>query len=97
MSFITKSRIKMQNGGMKQQKPPKVVHKPRPKIPMGELSDDLAEHLHNISHGGLMRKVTPPHIEVQLLKQGYIRRAVGGLMPTESGFKALMLREKEKK
>lgn len=97
MSFTTKSRIKMQNSGSKQKKPPKVVHKTKPRAIIDKLSDDHAEHLHNISHGGLMRKVTPTHIEVELLKHGYIRRAVGGLMPTEVGFKALMLWQKGKK
>lgn len=97
MSFTTKSRIKMQNGGTKQQKPPKVVYKTKPRSIIDKLGDDHAEHLHNITHGGLMRKVTPAHVEVQLLKQGYIRKAVGGLIPTEAGFKALMAWESSKK
>lgn len=97
MSFITKSRIKMQNGSMsKHDKPPQVVHKPKPKL-AAKLGKEEAEHLHNIMYGGLMRKVTPAHIEAQLIKQGHIRRAVGGLMPTEAGFKALTMWEKSTK
>lgn len=59
------------------------------------LSDEHAEHLNNILTGGLMRKVTPEHIEKEFLQSGYARKAVGGLMPTETGYKAFMMWQKE--
>ncbi len=45
------------------------------------------EHFDNILNGGLMRKVTPAHVEAKFLQAGYARKAVGGLMPTEIGYK----------
>ena len=64
---------------------PHVVYKP--KSPLDRLSDDHAKHLDNIINGGLTRTVTPPDIEHELLQAGYARKAVGGLMPTEHGYK----------
>jgi len=55
-----------------------------------DLTSDEAVELENIYSGGLMRKITPPHIEQQFLESGYVRRAVGGLMPTKAGHEALM-------
>lgn len=54
-----------------------------------QLGDDDIEHLQNIVFGGLMRKVTPPEIEAKLLKTGHIRRAVGGLVPTNAAYQAV--------
>jgi len=86
MSFTTKSRIKMQQGnGFK--KAPEVVYKPKP--PVAKLSAEEAAHLHNIAYGGLMRTVTPEHISETLLKQGYIRNAVGGTVATDAGHRLL--------
>lgn len=53
------------------------------------LSDEEMAHLHNIAFGGLMRTTTPSHIEESLVKSGYARKAVGGLMPTEATHKLL--------
>ena len=55
-----------------------------------DLTSDEAAELENIYSGGLMRKVTPQNIEQQFLESGYIRRAVGGLVPTKAGHEALM-------
>lgn len=95
MSFTTKSRIKMQSGsGFKPIKKPEipVIYKPKSKIEL--LNIEQAGHLNNIINGGLMRKVTPAHIEAQFLKEGYIRKAVGGLMITDAGHHAFMLWQK---
>lgn len=51
-----------------------------------------AEHikeLENVTHGGLMRKVTPEHIASALIEQGYIQKAVGGYVATQAGHIAL--------
>lgn len=53
------------------------------------------KELQNIYTGGLMRTVTPDHIEKKFLQNGYIKRGAGGLMITESGHKALMLHQKD--
>ncbi len=58
---------------------------------------DDAEHLDNILNGGLMKKVTPPHIEKRFIEQGYIYKGVGGLVPTHAGHTAFMTRQKENK
>ena len=55
-----------------------------------DLTSDEAAELENIYSGGLMRKVTPPHIEQQFLENGYVHRVVGGLLPTKTGHEALM-------
>ncbi len=59
--------------------------------------DDDAEHLDNILHGGLLKKVTPPHIEERLIKNGYVYKGVGGLVPTHAGHTAFMTWKKENK
>ncbi len=71
---------------------PIVVIKPKSKVNV--ITADEADHLTNIIKGGLMRKVTPDHVERQFLEQGYIRHAIGGLMATEAGHHALMIWEK---
>ncbi len=73
---------------MKPSSKPEVVYKPKP--PMMQISDEHLPHLDNIINGGLMRTVVPAHIEQQLLQAGYARKAVGGLMPTEHGYKMFM-------
>ena len=45
-------------------------------------------HLENL-HSGLMRRHTPDHIADELVQAGLARHAVGGLMMTEEGLKAL--------
>lgn len=52
-----------------------------------DFTPEDADHFENIYSGGLMKKVTPSHIEQRFLQSGYARKAVGGLMPTELGFK----------
>jgi hypothetical protein len=54
-----------------------------------DLSDEEMANLHNIVFGGLMRTITPSHIEERLLQSGYARKAVGGLMPTDAAHKLL--------
>lgn len=54
-----------------------------------KLSDEEKTHLENVTFGGLMRTITPSHIEEILLQSGYARKAVGGLMPTEAAYKLL--------
>ncbi len=44
------------------------------------------EALENICFGGLMRKIIPSEVEMSLIKQGHIRKGVGGLMPTRQGY-----------
>ena len=57
---------------------------------MASLLDEHADHLDNIINGGLMKKVTPLHVANVLLDHGYIKKATGGFMVTESGHKAYM-------
>lgn len=71
---------------------PAIVYKN--KSPISKLSYEEAGHMKNILYGGLMKTYTPPHIEEQFLKQGYIYKATGGLMPTEAGHHAFMLWQK---
>lgn len=52
--------------------------------------DEHVEHLQNIGFGGLMRKVTPPHIESHFVEMGYIKRVAGGTIITKLGHKALV-------
>ncbi len=54
------------------------------------LSDEHAPHLDNIINGGLMKTIVPSYAEAHLIEQGYAYKAVGGLMPTETGHKAFM-------
>lgn len=49
-----------------------------------DLDPEDYPHYDNIAAGGLLRKVTPPDIEAKFMKQGYIQRAVGGLVLTKS-------------
>lgn len=77
---------------MKQDKKPKVVYKP--KSPIAKLSDEHAAHLQNLVGNGLMRKIIPPDVEVHFLQTGYARQAVGGLMATDAGHKALIMYNK---
>ncbi len=74
---------------MKPSRKPEVVYKP--KSPIAKLSDEHANHLTNISSGGLMRTVVPSHVEEHFLQSGYVRHAVGGLMITQAGHHALMM------
>lgn len=78
---------------MRHDKKPEVVYKPKSPIP--RLSDDRAGHLQNLVGNGLMRKVTPDDVTEYFLQQGYARKAVGGLMATEAGHKALMIYNKD--
>ena len=78
---------------MKQQRKPEVIYKPKSKI--NKLTAEHAPHLENIIRGGLLRKVTPEHIERHFLEEGYIHHAVGGLMATDAGHYAFMQWEKE--
>jgi len=59
-----------------------------------DLNEEHLRHLTNIVEGGLLRKITPPEIAQELIKNGYARNAVGGLMPTEHGYKTLMNNKK---
>ena len=78
---------------MKSFRKPQVVYKPKP--PITKLSDKHALHLDNLANGGLMRTVTPPDVEESLLQAGYARKAVGGLMLTDMGHRALLMYQKE--
>lgn len=69
-------------------KKPEVVYKPQ--SPLAKLSSEHAEHLQNLVENGLLRKVTPPDIAEHFLQAGYARKAVGGLMATDAGHRALM-------
>lgn len=69
-------------------KKPEVVYKP--KLPVAGLNKEHAQHLHNIVHGGLMRKIIPSDIEEQFIKQGYVRRVIGGTVATDIGHRVLM-------
>jgi hypothetical protein len=69
-------------------KMPQVVYKPKPKL--AGLSSEEMKHLNNIAFGGLMRTTIPQHIEEDFLKKGYVHRAVGGIMITEIGHRALV-------
>lgn len=59
-------------------------------VQSNNLTDEHIDHLQNIGYGGLMRKVTPRHVESHFLEMGYVRRAVGGLMITDAGHKAMI-------
>lgn len=58
--------------------------------PAGNLSDEEMMHLQNITFGGLMRTVIPSHVEEKLLFHGYIRKAVGGLLPANHAHRAII-------
>lgn len=47
-------------------------------------------HLANLSYGGLMRAKTPDDVSEQLIKDGYARKAVGGLMATDAAHTVLL-------
>ena len=97
MSFTTKSRIKMSQGsGFKPIRNTEIPVITKPKSKLHLLNEEESDHMHNIAHGGLMRKVTPDHIEAQFLKSGYVKKAVGGLMITEAGHMAMMAYRKGK-
>ena len=49
-----------------------------------DLDPEDMTHYENIAIGGLLRKVTPSHIEKKFLERGYIQRAVGGLILTKA-------------
>lgn len=74
---------------MKPSKKPEVVYKP--KSPLAKLSPEHASHLQNLVGNGLMRTATPPDVEAHFLQSGYARKAVGGLMATDAGHKALIM------
>lgn len=78
---------------MKQAKKPQVVYKP--KSPVAKLSHEHAAHLQNLAGNGLLRKVTPDDVANHFLLAGYARKAVGGLMITDAGHKALMIYNKD--
>ena len=54
---------------------------------MTDFDPDDLPHLENLITGGLMRKITPPEIEAKFLRSGYARKAVGGLVATETAQK----------
>lgn len=58
--------------------------------PVHTLSDEEIKHLQNITFNGLLRTKTPPEVEVKLLQHGFIRRATGGLMPTNVAHQAII-------
>lgn len=41
-----------------------------------------------------MRKVLPSHIEEHFLRNGFVRHAVGGVIPTDAGQYAYMMWQK---
>lgn len=45
------------------------------------------EHLEHVITGGLMRKNIPAEAEEYLMEHGYLKKGVGGVMPTEAGYK----------
>lgn len=47
-------------------------------------------HLDSITNDGLLKKFVPPEIEEHLLAGGYARKGVGGLIPTEAAYHALV-------
>lgn len=54
-----------------------------------ELTDKEKAHLENITFAGLMRTVTPLQVSEKLIRLGYARKAVGGLMPTKAAHELL--------
>ncbi len=80
---------------MKPSQKPQIVYKPKP--PAIKLSEEHAAHLQNLIGNGLMRKVIPSDVESYFLQAGYVRKAVGGLMATDAGHKALMVYNKGNK
>lgn len=61
-----------------------------------DFNEEHISHLDNIINGGLMKKVTPSHIESHFLQHGYVRKAIGGLVVTETGYKTLIDWNKKK-
>ena len=79
-------------------KKPQVVYKPKSpiaKISAAKLSAEHAPHLQNLVGNGLMRKVLPDDVAQHFLQAGYARQAVGGLMATDAGHRALMMYNKD--
>jgi hypothetical protein len=63
---------------------------------MIDLTDEHITHLDNIINNGLMRTITPEHVEAYLVHNGYVRRAVGGLVATDFGNKSFYEKQKNK-
>lgn len=54
------------------------------------MKDDHIPHLYNLAYGGLMRTKTPDDVADQLIKDGYARKAVGGLVATDAAHQFLV-------
>lgn len=55
-----------------------------------KLDDANFGHLVNLAHGGLMRAVTPDDAADDLIKNGYARKTVGGLVATDAAHQLLL-------
>lgn len=47
-------------------------------------------HILNIAYGGLLRTTTPEDVANHLEKAGYVKKAIGGLVPTQSAYDYLI-------
>lgn len=47
-------------------------------------------HVTNIAYGGLLKTVTPEDVTEDLIKSGYVRKAVGGLVATDTAHQYLI-------
>ena len=51
---------------------------------------EILAHIQELAYGGLTRAKTPKDVAEQLIKDGYARHAVGGLMATDAAHRLLV-------
>lgn len=54
------------------------------------MNEEYLPHIQNLAFGGLMRTVTPDDVADDLIKNGYARKAVGGLVATDAAHQLLI-------
>lgn len=59
-----------------------------------ELTNEEMEEVKNLLESGLMKKITPTHLEESLLEKGIVKRSVGGLVVTDLGHHSYYRRRK---
>lgn len=59
-----------------------------------DLTNEEMGELEHLLTSGLMRKVTPTHLEESLLEKGIVKHGVGGLVVTDLGHHKYYRREK---
>lgn len=54
------------------------------------MDKDHIPHIKNIAYGGLLRTITPDDVADKLVQDGYARRAIGGLVATDTAHQFLI-------